>query len=127
MIKPIIIRKSKIPNLFSFGDKITYGITFFPFIFITDFNKISKESVTPYYNMDEVINHETIHFQQTIETGVVGFYLIYLIEFIYKLIKHKNIGKAYHRISFEREAYKHMKQLNYISYRKRYSWLKYIL
>jgi hypothetical protein len=66
MIKPIIILKSKIPNLFSFGNKITYGITFFPFIFITDFTKITRGSVTRYYSIDEVINHKIIHFKQTI-------------------------------------------------------------
>lgn len=60
----------------------------------------------------ETINHESIHLAQQKEWLFVGFFLLYLIEFIFK---------GYMNISFEKEAYTHSVDLNYLKTRKRYA------
>ena len=47
-------------------------------------------------------NHEAIHTAQMKELGYVFFYVLYVIEWLYRLCKS---GNAYRNISFEREAY----------------------
>ena len=123
MINPIIVRKSRVPNWFSSKKHSMYGITFFPFIFISDY-EIEK---TNEYDVQEVMNHEKIHFEQICETGIIGFYVLYFIEFLYKSIRYKSISEGYHNISFEKEAYRNMKKLDYLKSRKRYKWIKYIM
>lgn len=52
------------------------------------------------------LNHEAIHTAQMRELGYIGFYIIYLLEWIYRLPKQWRTGQsAYRAISFEREAY----------------------
>lgn len=77
-----------------------------------------------YVNDKFVINHESIHWKQQLETLVIFFYLLYLLEYIIKLFVYG--GNSYRNLSFEREAYNHEKNLNYLSERKHFSWLKYI-
>ena len=68
-MKPIIIRNSIIPKLLSWIIDIR-AITLFPFIFIKD-------------NGDErLINHELIHIAQQKETLVLGFYILYIWDYI---------------------------------------------
>lgn len=73
-----------------------------------------------------VINHERVHTAQQKELLFIPFYVIYLVEWLIKLIKYKNWKNAYYNISFEREAYKYGKDLSYLQKRKLYSWIKYI-
>lgn len=72
-----------------------------------------------------IINHESIHTQQIKELLVLGFYLWYVIEWTIKLIKYRNMYKAYENISFEREAYANDANYSYISTRPRYAFMKY--
>lgn len=51
---------------------------------------------------ERLLNHEKIHTAQMKELGYIGFYLIYLIEWLVRLFMP---GNAYRNISFEREAY----------------------
>jgi hypothetical protein len=121
-IKPIIVTNSKVPKILNFGDIEMYGLCLFPFIFIVDMEKIDE----PLYSQKEVINHEKIHFYQIIETGVIGFYLLFLLELLGKSIYYRSIKHGYLNISFEIEAYKNMKNLEYLKYRKKYNWIKYL-
>jgi hypothetical protein len=73
------------------------------------------------------LNHEYIHTLQQRELLFVGFYIIYIIEWLVRLIQYRNAFKAYRNISFEREAYDKMKDLNYAQKRKFFAWRKYIL
>lgn len=66
----------------------------------------------------ELLNHERIHTAQMKELGYVGFYLIYLIEWIAGLCKGMSSNEAYHAISFEREAYGHEGDLSYLYHRQ---------
>lgn len=75
---------------------------------------------------DTLINHESIHYEQEKELGYVGFYLLYILEYLYKRVKYKNAYKAYYEVSFEQEAYDNQHDLNYITNRIKFSWLKYL-
>ena len=52
------------------------AITIGPYIFIKPGTKLSEKDY----------NHEAIHWEQYKETLVIGLFLIYVIEFIYKFI-----------------------------------------
>ena len=68
---------------------------------------------------EKTMNHESIHTAQMKELGYIGFYVIYLLEWIYRLIFHTST--AYRGISFEREAYCNQDYKGYTEYRKPYS------
>jgi hypothetical protein len=105
----IIVWKYLIPKGF-------HGITLFPFIFLND-SKLKQDSV--------VITHEKIHLQQQLELLVLPFFIWYVLEFVYRLLIHRNRKTAYYAISFEREAYHNEKDLNYLEKRTVWSFLKY--
>lgn len=65
------------------------------------------------------INHERIHTAQMKELGYIGFYILYFLEWIYRLIFHTKT--AYRGISFEVEAYKHQYDYLYCNHRKRFA------
>ena len=69
------------------------------------------------------INHELIHERQAKEMLFVFFYLWYLIEWLIRLT---GKGNAYHKISFEREAYINQNNLLYLTGRKMFNFIKYI-
>lgn len=78
------------------------------------------------------INHESIHTRQGRELLWIGFYLLYLIEWLFRLIQVFVVLKkfsshlAYRRISFEREAYENQDNMEYNKSRKRFSFIKYL-
>src|SRR2546428_8585823 len=92
-----------------------YAIALYPFIIVE--NKELKEDVL-------TINHELIHHRQQQELIVIGFYVWYLFEYIFRRIKHKTHYEAYLNISFEREAYQNDKDLDYLKNRKVWAFLK---
>lgn len=65
------------------------------------------------------INHEKIHTAQMRELWYIGFYLLYFLEWIYRLVFHTKT--AYRGISFEVEAYKHQCDYSYLKRRKRFA------
>lgn len=73
-----------------------------------------------------VVNHEKIHTRQQKELLFIPFYLIYILEWLVRLIQFRNQQKAYMNISFEREAYNHGHDLTYLKKRKPYSWVKFL-
>ena len=58
---------------------------------------------------------------------IVGFYLLYIFDFIYSFIKYREFYEAYRNIRFEKEAYKNEKVSNYLAKRKYFAWKKYCL
>lgn len=96
--------------------KTWVGITLFPFIFIESKHKGNLR----------LINHEKIHIKQQIELLVIPFYIIYFLNLVYNLIKYRNYMIAYKNVIFEREAYYNDRILNYLEYRKPYSFLKFL-
>lgn len=73
-----------------------------------------------------VVNHEKIHTRQEWELLFIPFYILYVVEYLIRLIQYRNHHEAYMNISYEIEAYTHGHDLSYLKRRKPYSWLKYI-
>lgn len=71
-----------------------------------------------------VKNHEDIHYAQERELWYVGFYLLYVLMFIWNFLKMWNWSKAYRAIPFEVEAYSNMQMLSYLENRPRFAWKK---
>lgn len=71
----------------------------------------------------ELITHERIHTAQMLEWAIVPFYLLYVAEWVVRLFMR---GNAYRNISFEREAYAHQRDLDYLNRRRHYAWRKYM-
>ncbi|MFG6687797.1 hypothetical protein ACGK9U_14535 [Mariniflexile sp. HNIBRBA6329] len=93
------------------------GLTIFPFMFLK--RKELKQDVV-------LINHENIHLKQQLELLVVPFFVVYILEFLVRLLQYKKWHLAYRNISFEREAYANENQLDYLKQRKFWSFLKYL-
>ena len=76
--------------------------------------------------MSEVTkNHETIHFQQYLETLFLGFLILYFWDWFIGLVKYKDGQKAYLSIRAEQEAHKNQENLEYLpTDRKRWYWLQ---
>ncbi len=71
----------------------------------------------------DTVRHEQIHTAQMRETAFVGFYVIYLCEWLFLLAKYRDKLKAYRSIRFEKEAYKYMDCVHYLKERKAFTWL----
>lgn len=78
----------------------------------------------PWMHMSPVkVNHEAIHSAQMRELLYVPFYIIYFLEWVWRVLTHK--GNAYMSLSFEREAYDKESDLSYLKHRKSYAmWRK---
>lgn len=70
---------------------------------------------------DVDINHEMIHTAQMKEMLYIFFYIWYGIEWIVLFIKYHDWTKAYFNVHFEKEAYKHQGELDYLKHRKRFN------
>ena len=75
---------------------------------------------------DRTLRHEAIHTAQMRELAYIGFYILYLLEWLFRLIKQSWTGQdAYRNISFEREAYRKQDRTTYLTYRKHFAqWRK---
>lgn len=68
-----------------------------------------------------VINHERIHNAQQRELLWIPFYILYVLEYLWLLLRYRNHDRAYNSISFEREAYAHGHDLSYLPRRHRFA------
>lgn len=69
------------------------------------------------------INHEKIHTAQMRELGYIGFYVLYFLEWLVRLVVATKT--AYKGISFEVEAYANQYDYKYLENRKPYAmWRK---
>ena len=110
--KPWFFENSKIPVVLSKLAPIEIGaITIGPLVYSRgEMSEVTK-------------NHETIHWQQYIETGIVGFVILYYSFYLYNWIRYRDGKLAYYMIPFEKEAYDNDKNLDYLETRKRYAWM----
>ena len=106
----ILVSKYLVPNGY-------LGITIFPFVFLK-YGSSKKDNV--------LVNHEKIHLKQQLEILILPFFIWYLIEFIIRLLQYKKWHLAYQNISFEREAYKNEKDLDYLKSRSFFSFIRYL-
>jgi NADH:ubiquinone oxidoreductase subunit 5 (subunit L)/multisubunit Na+/H+ antiporter MnhA subunit len=106
--------KKKFVSFITFG--FAAAITLWPFgIFL----KAEK-----YLKNVRLINHEKIHWEQSKELLGIFFYLLYFLEWFFKLFIYGK--KSYRNISFERESNNHEYETDYLRKRKKYSWFNYI-
>lgn len=68
------------------------------------------------------MNHEAIHTAQMKELLYIPYYLWYIIEWLVLLIKYGDATEAYANIRFEKEAYNHEFDLDYLKTRKPYKY-----
>lgn len=69
--------------------------------------------------------HELIHTAQMKELLYVPFYLLYVLEWLVRLLICKgDTRKAYRTLSYEREAYAHEGEADYLKRRKPYNEYK---
>ena len=88
----------------------------FPFMFLK-YKTLKGNSV--------LINHERIHLTQQLELLIIPFFVVYTIEFFFRLLQYRNWQLAYLNISFEREAYGNEKDLNYLKKRPFWNFIMY--
>lgn len=71
---------------------------------------------------EQLLRHEEIHTAQMRELWYVGFYLLYVIEWLYRMAQGRTSHDAYRAISFEKEAYAMEDDINYLKNRKPFAW-----
>ena len=112
--KPIFVEQSRIPIWLSIIapieiEAITLGVLVF--------SRHHLDAKTK--------RHETIHFQQYLETLFVGFLLLYIWDYLRNWIAYRDAAYAYRMIRAEREAYQFADDAQYLTSRKRWQWLWY--
>ena len=114
LLHPIIIKSGLILSLLSWLNGFTVdgfeGI--FPFIFVKD----PANVIT--------VRHETIHFYQQLEVGIIYYYPIYGACYLYNRIKGMDHEDAYYNVPFETEAYNNEDDEQYLENRRYYEWLR---
>jgi len=93
------------------------GLSLWPFIFLRDRSLLSDEVL---------INHERIHQRQQLEMLLLPFYIWYFTEWIFHWMRLGDPYLAYRAISFEKEAYMQEENLEYLSTRNPFGFLRYI-
>ncbi|MBD0852533.1 hypothetical protein [Maribacter arenosus] len=93
------------------------GLSLWPFIFLKN-DTLKKDKY--------LINHERIHLQQQKELLIIPFYILYISEWLLRSLYYFDSYKAYQNLSFEREAYINEKNLEYITERSTFSFIKYL-
>lgn len=88
---------------------------------------------------ERTLRHESIHWEQYKETLIVGFLLIYLLDWLWEALRcsldHSRGARAdgryrplrkrmYRSLLFEREAYAHQDDVEYLNTRHHYAWAK---
>ena len=111
--QPIFIENSKIPVWLSKLAPIEIGAITLGFIVL------SRDEMS-----DVTKRHETIHYQQFLETLFIGFILIYFYDYAKNRLWNGMDGQtAYFNLRAEKEAYSHDADETYLDKRKRYEWL----
>ena len=90
------------------------GITLWPFIFIFA-DEVSYR----------LINHERIHLRQQRELWLLGFYWLYVWDFVRNYWSSRSWSRSYRLIRFEKEAYDRQNQKDYLDIREKHAWKKY--
>ena len=111
--KPIFVENSWVPKALSAISPISIGAITLGFIV---FARGEMD--------DKTKQHETIHFQQFLETLFIGFLILYFYDYIRGWLKYRDRTIAYFNIRAEQEAYENERIHNYLEYRKRWRWIR---
>ena len=93
-MKPIFVFESGLPLV---GYE---AITIYPFIFMRD----SKVNYIYTFWGNEYLKHELCHFYQQRDAYVIPFFVSYIAQYLWGLLKYRNHDLAYLNISYEIEA-----------------------
>jgi len=107
-----MIENSRVPVWLSYITPITIGAITMGFVVF------SRGEMS-----EQTRRHETIHFQQFVETLFIGFLLLYVWDYLFNLARYGNGKVAYQQIRAEREAYLYDSDASYLSKRKRWGWI----
>ena len=110
--KPLFVKNSRIPKILSKLTPINIAAITIGFVVFCAGEPSERTR-----------RHETIHFQQYLETFFIGFLLIYLWDYVKLVRKGKRGREAYLLLRAEREAYHYDHDPDYLARRKRYSWI----
>ena len=88
-MRPILIHTRRFPA------RGYHAITLFPFVFYNGKPLSERE-----------VRHETVHLWQQAVLLVAPFYLLYVLFWLWGLLRYRNQGRAYRAIPFEQSAYK---------------------
>lgn len=72
------------------------------------------------------LRHELIHTRQMRELLFIPFYIVYFGEWLVRLVQYRSLLRAYFNVSFEREAYLHQAERDYLKKRPLYAWRHYL-
>lgn len=100
---------------------INKWIPFKGFLAMNFFGLIFVRSEEAEFFDARVENHEAIHTAQMKELLWVFYYLLYILEWLFLLLRYRNSDKAYMNISFEKEVYNNETNFEYLKSRKHYS------
>ena len=112
---PIFFENSKLPVLLSYIAPIDiWAINIGPFVWCRG------------HLTESVKRHESIHWSQCKECLIFGYLILYVLFWLYYVVKLKGNGKAAYRASpFEMEAYRNEHVVDYIKTRRPYEWVRY--
>jgi hypothetical protein len=89
-----------------------------PFLFVRTGVDLVKER--------HILNHEFIHARQQREMLWLFFFLWYGVEYMLRLVQHRNSQQAYRALAHEREASVFEDTPDYLVHRKAFAWIKYL-
>lgn len=75
---------------------------------------------------DDTIRHERTHTLQMQELLYIGFYILYVIFFLWYFVRSWKWHESYERIPFEEEAEENEDDETYNDNRKHYAWTAYV-
>lgn len=75
---------------------------------------------------DRLLRHERIHLRQQLELLILPFYMWYFLEYLIHRANGLSHDAAYRSISFEREAFTHDWDADYLAERSLWSFRKYL-
>jgi len=106
----MIVLKSSIFPLGKFSAINLFGIV------ILKKKSVERKSVQ---SIIRLLRHEAIHTEQMKELLFIGFYIIYVLEWLYRLVFHTKT--AYKGLSFEVEAISNQGTLGYLTSRRHFA------
>ncbi len=92
------------------------GMALYPFILLRA-KELESDAV--------IMNHERIHHRQQVELLIIPFYLFYILNYLVNRFRYSTHDQAYRNIIFEREAYAHEHDGDYLKKRKLFSTFNY--
>lgn len=106
----IIISSGRLLDILTLGNRKVSAMGLWPLVIFR--NREDKKNL-------RLLNHELIHHRQQLELLLLPYYFWYLVEYWSSMLTNGfNHDKAYHSVSFEREAFENEGNPDYLKQRK---------